>query len=458
MPTSIFVTLPPYLENMHIEQFYDTGLAHASYAILSNKEIVLVDPARDPAPYLTFARENHAKIIGVIETHPHADFVSGHLEIQQLTDATIYTSALVGATYPHQAFEEGREIPVGNLTLKAIDTPGHSPDSICVLLLDGEEKQKALFTGDTLFVGDVGRPDLRENVGNLKARAEELAKAMYHSLRDKIMPLDSNVIIYPAHGPGSLCGKNMRPDLQSTIGTELKENYALQEMDEEEFVKLLTTDQPFVPKYFPYDVALNRAGAASFEASISRVISISENELTNKEIILIDSRPAEEFKLGHLSHAINIPDGNKFETWVGSIVDPGESFYLIAAGEEEAQTLLKKLAKIGYENQCKGYFKHSIGTVVANIFSLDTFKKNTNAYTILDIRNDEEVKKGKLFKDAIHIPLPRLRESLSLIPQDKPIMVHCAGGYRSAIGSSLIASSAQVPVYDLSTAVGDFNS
>lgn len=443
---------------MHIEQFYDTGLSHASYAILSNKEVVLVDPARDPAPYLAFVRENHAKIVGIIETHPHADFVSSHLELHHLTGATVYTSALVGALYPHQPFDDGNEITVGELTLKALNTPGHSPDSICVLLLDQQGQQVALFTGDTLFVGDVGRPDLRENVGNMKAKAEELASVMYRSLRKKIMPLDPQVIVYPAHGPGSLCGKNMRPDLQSTIGTELKENYALQAMDEGDFVKLLTVDQPFVPKYFPYDVAMNRSGAEPISESIARVISVSEKELSNEEIVLIDTRPAEHFREGHLSHAINIPDGGKFETWLGSLLAPGESFYLITEGAESVPVLLRKIAKIGYEAQCKGYYEHSIGKVVANVFDIETFKKNTDAFTIIDLRNDEEVKQGKLFTNAIHIPLPRLRESLSIIPEDKPIVVHCAGGYRSAIGSSLIASSVQVPVYDLSTAVNEFSS
>ncbi|QNL49862.1 MBL fold metallo-hydrolase [Olivibacter sp. SDN3] len=441
---------------MHIEQFYDTGLAHSSYAILSNNDVVLVDPARDPEPYFAFARENHAKIVGVIETHPHADFVSSHLEIHQKTGATIYTSELTGAEYPHRAFDEGDVITVGNITLQAINTPGHSPDSICVLLLDEQGKESAVFTGDTLFVGDVGRPDLRENVGNLQAEAAELARAMFHSLRNKLMRLPADVVVYPAHGPGSLCGKNMGSDLQSTIGRERSENYALQKMEEEAFVALITADQPFVPKYFPYDVALNRAGAEAFDESVEQVIAITDTNALEPQVLIIDGRPAEQFKNAHHPMAINIPDGDKFETWVGSIVSPGESFYLLTDQAERATELIKKLAKIGYENQCKGFFISPIGNKKTTDFDLEAFKSNPQQYTIIDIRNDGELAEGKLFSHAIHIPLPRLRESLPVIPEDKPIVVHCAGGYRSAIGSSIVAPSVQVPVYDLSTAVSEF--
>lgn len=443
---------------MHIEQFYDTGLAHASYAILSDNEVVLVDPARDPATYLAFVRENHAKIVGVIETHPHADFVSAHLEMHQKIGATLYTSKLTGAEYPHQTFDEGDIITVGEVTLQAINTPGHSPDSICVLLIDAQGRESAVFTGDTLFVGDVGRPDLRENVGNLRAKAAELARAMYHSLRNKLMSLPADVVVYPAHGPGSLCGKRMGSDLHSTIGKEQSENYALQEMDEASFIALITADQPFVPKYFPYDVALNRAGAEAFDESVGRVVAITNTAELEPQILLIDGRPAELFKKGHHPYAINIPDGDKFETWVGSIISPGESFYLLAEYAEKAGELVKKLAKIGYENQCKGFVITSLGDKKTNAFDLEAFKSDPQQYTIIDIRNDGELAEGKLFSNAIHIPLPRLRESLSVITEDKPIVVHCAGGYRSAIGSSIIAPAVRVPVYDLSTAVNEFNS
>jgi len=442
---------------MHIKQFYDTGLAHASYMLLSHREAVVVDPARNPEPYLAFLRENHAKLMGIIETHPHADFVSAHVDLHQQTGAAIYTSKLVGAAYPHHPFDEGDEMTVGKLTLKAINTPGHSPDSICVLVLDEKGRQQALFTGDTLFIGDVGRPDLRENVGHVTAKAQELARALYHSLHQKIALLDPTVTIYPAHGAGSLCGKGIRDEKESTVGRELKENVAFQQPSEEAFVAWLMADQPFVPKYFTFDVALNRTGAPSLSESLAPIISVPATELDHTTALVIDSRPTLIYRIGHRSNAINLPDGLKFETWLGSLVAPGESFYLLATDETQAHALLLKLAKIGYESQCKGFIVETAGSISSPELDLAAFKEQPEAYTIIDIRNENEVQAKKIFKTAISIPLPRLRESLDLIPTDKPIVVHCAGGYRSAIGSSIIAAGVNAPVYDLGTAVEEFN-
>ena len=311
---------------MIIHQFYDKGLAHASYAVIRLGKMIVVDPARDPQPYYDFASYNNADIVGVIETHPHADFVSSHLEMHQETGATIYASKLLGAEYPHEGFDDGDIIQLADIKLKAINTPGHSPDSICVLVLDEYGNDKALFTGDTLFAGDVGRPDLRENAGNITAQKEELARQLYHSTREKLMTLPPNVIVYPAHGPGSLCGKSISPDLQSTIGRELRENYALQLMDELTFVKKLTADQPFMPKYFGYDVDINKKGAEPFGESIALVPKIDRDAPLEKDVLIIDTRPKQDFKNGHLKGAINIQDGDKFETWLGSIVGPDESF------------------------------------------------------------------------------------------------------------------------------------
>src|SRR5690606_1629869 len=230
---------------MKIEQFEDKGLAHYAYAILSEKtgEVVLVDPARDPQPYYYFAEKNNAKIVGVIETHPHADFVSSHLEIQKKTGATIYTHSLVGADYPHQAFDEGAVLELGKIKLRSLHTPGHSPDGISIVL-EHDGKDKAVFTGDTLFIGDVGRPDLRESAGNITAKREELARQLYQSTRQKLMTLADDVLVYPAHGSGSLCGKSLSDANSSTIGAEKTGNYALKEMSEDEFVKIITEDQP----------------------------------------------------------------------------------------------------------------------------------------------------------------------------------------------------------------------
>src|SRR6476620_4975419 len=257
---------------MKIQQWEDKGLAHFSYAVLSEgeKKIVLIDPARNPQPYLDFAKENEAQIVGVIETHPHADFVSSHLELSERTGATLYVHSLVNAFYPHEAFDEGHAIEIGKIKLYPLYTPGHSPDSICIVL-EHEGMTKAVFTGDTLFIGDCGRPDLREGVGNLQVTREKLASQMYHSLRDKLLPLHDDTIVYPAHGAGSLCGKAIKAAKSSTMGEEKKTNWCLQDISEAEFVKQLLADQPFVPAYFPFDVDLNRKGAPAYKERISAV-------------------------------------------------------------------------------------------------------------------------------------------------------------------------------------------
>jgi len=445
---------------MKIEQFYDEGLAHASYAVLSEKEIILIDPARNPQPYYDYAEANNAKIVGVIETHPHADFVSSHLEIHHTTGAKIYASELLGAEYPHQSFDHGDQIALGNITLEALNTPGHSPDSICVLAVDENGKEQALFSGDTLFVGDVGRPDLRENVGNIQAKAEELARMLYYSTRDKILTLPDEVVVYPAHGPGSLCGKNISPDRSSTIGRERRENPALQDMDIEDFVKMITTDQPWVPKYFQYNVALNKAGAEPFEASVRMATNLFDPSNLADTVLVVDTRSAEDFRAGHLPHSINIPDSKKFETWLGSVIAPGETFYLVGYNEKSLRTIMEKVAKIGYEKSVNGLLWDIDGTIKEEAFDKTDFDKNPEAYHILDIRNDSELAKGKIFESSIHIPLYRLRESAEALPEDsKPIVVHCAGGLRSAIGASILSGlMPNARVLDMSEAIKQYPS
>lgn len=442
---------------MKIEQFYDKGLAHASYAIISEGRMALVDPARDPQPYFDFAKANNAEIVAVFETHPHADFVSSHLEIAQKTGATIYVSKLLGADYEHQAFDDGDEVKLGKLTLKALNTPGHSPDSVTILLLDENGKQHAAFTGDALFVGDVGRPDLRENVGNMTAKREELARQMYHTTNNVFKKLNEEVLVYPAHGAGSLCGKNLSSDTFSTIGREKKTNYALQDMSEDEFIKTLLEDQPFIPKYFGHDVTLNKAGARSFEESIAAVPRLAQDATLEEGILVVDTRPQAQFKKGHKPNSINIQEGGKFETWLGSIVGPNEQFYIIAETEEVLNSVIRKAAKIGYEGNIKGALLTPTDLPqTSEETDLNDFRQNPDNYTIVDIRNNGEVKAGKIFGSAITIPLPELRERKNEIPQDKPIMVHCAAGYRSAAGQSILEQEFSVPVYDLSDAINSF--
>jgi glyoxylase-like metal-dependent hydrolase (beta-lactamase superfamily II)/rhodanese-related sulfurtransferase len=449
---------------MEIKQFEDKNLAHYSYAVISNGEMALIDPARNPQPYYDFAKQHNAKITTVIETHPHADFVSSHLEIHNTTDATIYVSKLLGAEYPHQTFDEGDAIVLGSITLKALNTPGHSPDSISIVSIDESGNQQAVFTGDTLFIGDCGRPDLREQAGAITAAREELAKQMFQSLRNKLMTLPNNVLVYPAHGAGSLCGKGLSEQNSSTIGAEKISNWSLQNISEEEFVKELLADQPFIPKYFPFDVGVNKKGADSFAKSISKVQQRESvtcagcaNSL-NPDVLIIDTRPQEQFKKAHLRNAINLMNDTKFETWLGSIVNPDEQFYLISENETILSELIERTAKIGYEKQISLAFVMDYGNTSTQLFDSEELKTNQDAFTIIDIRNHSEVKTNKIFANAIHIPLHELRERTNEIPLSKPIVVHCAGGYRSAAGSSIIKSkfTGTSQVFDLSEAVKQF--
>jgi hydroxyacylglutathione hydrolase len=443
---------------MIVHQFYDKGLAHASYAVIRTGRMIVIDPARDPQPYYEFADMHSADIVGVIETHPHADFVSSHLEIHQTTGAVIYVSKLAGAEYPHETFDDGDIIQINDIKLKAINTPGHSPDSICILLEDENGKDCAIFTGDTLFAGDVGRPDLRESAGNITAKKEELARDMYRSTRNKLMVLPKEVTVYPAHGPGSLCGKSMSPDLQTTIGKELRENYALQLMDERAFVKTLMADQPFMPKYFGYDVELNKTGAPNFASSINSVLKVDADTTLSKGVLVIDTRSSSAYRNGHVRGSINLQDGEKFETWLGSIIAPEETFYLLAATDEDLNIVIKKAAKIGYEKNIKAALLiPSNATEKSPAINLEDFKANKANYTIVDARNHAEINSGKLFTNALTIPLPELRERTNEIPANKPIAVHCAAGYRSAAAASIIAAQIKtVPVYDLSDAIKEF--
>jgi glyoxylase-like metal-dependent hydrolase (beta-lactamase superfamily II)/rhodanese-related sulfurtransferase len=449
---------------MEIKQYEDKNLAHYSYAIISNGEMALIDPSRNPQPYYDFAKEHNAKITAIIETHPHADFVSSHLEIHYTTNATIYVSKLLGAEYPHQTFDDGDAIVLGTITLKALNTPGHSPDSISIVAIDESGKQQAVFTGDSLFIGDCGRPDLREQAGAITAARADLAKQMFHSLRNKLMTLPDDVLVYPAHGAGSLCGKGLSEQNSSSIGTEKISNWSLQNLSEEEFVKELLADQPFIPKYFPFDVAENKKGADVYATGISKVQQREPvtcqgcaNSL-NPDVLIIDSRPQGYFKKAHLKNAINLMNDTKFETWLGSIVNPNESFYLIAENENVLNQLIERIAKIGYEKQIELAFVMDYGNATMELFDSEELKTNQDAYTIIDIRNDSEVKNNKIFANAIHIPLHELRERTNEIPFHKPIVVHCAGGYRSAAGSSIIKSklNGTSQVYDLSEAVKQF--
>ncbi|WP_179346597.1 MBL fold metallo-hydrolase [Winogradskyella ursingii] len=441
---------------MKIKQFEYKPLSHFSYAVISNGKMVIIDPERNPEIYYEFAQANNAKIIAVIETHPHADFVSSHLQIHKETGATIFNSEKLDAFYPHTNFDEGDVIPVGNINFRAINTPGHSPDSITIVASEGNKT--VLFTGDTLFVGDVGRPDLRSDGANKEQKQQELAEAMYNTIQTKFNDLPDDAIVYPAHGSGSLCGKSMGDANSSTLGDERKQNWAFKTTAKTEFVKELVESQPFIPSYFGYNVDVNKRGAETLRKAIAKV----DFKMTaNLRGLIVDVREESEFKKGHLKGSINIQaasESAQFETWLGAIVKPEEKFSIVINEPKDLSTILERVAKIGYENQLRKVVTlPSIKLKEISPLDLEDFEKNPKDYTIIDVRNKSEVEEGKIFESAISIPLNTLRDNINQIPTDKPLVVHCAGGYRSAAGSSIVDKHLDKnKVYDLSDSVKDF--
>lgn len=443
---------------MQIERFFDKGLAQLTYAIISEGEIALIDPARDTSPFIQLEDKHNSKIKAVIETHPHADFISSHGEFS-LSQVKIYASKLSEVNYEHTPFDDGDEIKIGAVKLKAINTPGHSPDSISVLLEDETGNPYAIFTGDTLFIGDVGRPDLRETSKDSATLKEKLAGNLYHSLHDKILKLPDETLVFPAHGPGSLCGKSMSDNLSDTLGNQRNENYALQPMSESEFIKLILENQPFIPKYFSYDVLINKLGAPKLSESLHNVKNIENINDIIPDLLIVDTRSSELFRAGHIQGAINIPDGVKFETWLGSVINPNETFYLIASDDDQLKKMLLKAAKIGYESKIAGalVMNQPSGRESEKIDAKEVLKTN-DQYTIIDVRDINEVASEKYFSNSINIPLNKLRENIHSIPSEKPIAVHCAGGYRSAIASSILEHNQFNKVFDISESITSIKS
>lgn len=441
---------------MKVKQFEYKPLAHYSYAIVSDGKMAVIDPERNPEQYYEFADANNAEIVAVFETHPHADFVSSHLQIHQQTGAVIYNSNKLGADYPHISFDEGDLIKLGNTSLKAINTPGHSPDSITIVGVEG--KQTVLFTGDTLFIGDVGRPDLRESSGNTKAKREELAEMMYETISNKFSTLPDDAVVYPAHGAGSLCGKSMSDESSSTLGNERMTNWAFKKQSKQAFLDVILEGQPFIPSYFGYNVDINKTGAENLKASIDKITFIEHSTATG---MIVDMRDEKTFKEGHIEGSFNIQavsENSKFETWLGSIIQPKEEFTLVIDSKESREHLLQRVAKIGYEKQLKQVITLSKDNLSkTHALNLEHFKNNPDQYTIVDIRNKSEVEEGKFFENAKSHPLNDLRETANELPTDKPMVVHCAGGYRSAAGSSILQKKFKdVIIYDLSDDVKQF--
>ena len=429
---------------MYIQQLYTNCLAEAAYYIESNGEAAIIDPIRETEPYVALAKQRGAKIKFIFETHFHADFVSGHIDLANKTGAEIVYGPLAETNYKVRNVNDNEELKVGDLTIRALHTPGHTPESTCFLLLDESYQEHCIFTGDTLFVGDVGRPDLLDG----KMSKEELAGMMYDSLNNKIKNLPDEVIVYPAHGPGSSCGKNLGPEKQSTIGTEKQTNYALRDMTKAEFIKVLTDGLLPPPAYFFSDAMINKQGYTAIDAVMKKnlhplTVDEFENEVARGAAIL-DTRNPEIFEKGFIQGSVNIGLNGMFAIWAGTIMDIAVPMVLVCdpGKEEEA---ISRLARVGYE-KVHGFLNGGFeawtkeGKPVDTITSIDAqeFAKRVNAGgKVLDVRKISEAESGYV-KNAIVIPLAELQENMESINTETPVMVHCAGGYRSMVAASLL--------------------
>ena len=429
---------------MYIQQLYTNCLAEAAYYIESNGEAAIIDPIRETEPYIQLAAERGTKIKYIFETHFHADFVSGHIDLAKQTGAEIIYGPLAETKYKVRNLRDGEELKVGDLTIRAIHTPGHTPESTCYLLLDESYQEHCIFTGDTLFVGDVGRPDLLDG----KMTKEELAGMMYDSLNNKIKKLPDEVIVYPAHGPGSSCGKSLGPEKQSTIGIQKQMNYALREMKKEDFIKELTEGLTPPPAYFFSDAMINKHGYAAIDSVMKKnmkPLSVSEfeNEVARGAVIL-DTRIPDDFEKGFVPGSINIGLNGMFAIWAGTILDIEIPMVLVCDPGKEEESVMR-LARVGYE-KINGFLDGGFESwkkeskPVDTISSIDAeeFAKRVNAgEKVLDVRKISEAEAGHV-KDATVIPLAELEENLESVDAETPLMVHCAGGYRSVIAASLM--------------------
>lgn len=417
---------------MHFRQFYLGCLAHASYVIASNGEAAVVDPQRDVEQYLEDARRTGSRIRWIIETHLHADFVSGHRELAERTGAEIVFGAAANAQLPHRAVRDGEELQVGAVTLRAIETPGHTPESVC-WLVTGDDGSRRVLTGDTLFVGDVGRPDL---AGSRGFTSEEMAGLLYDSLHGKLLALDDEVEVWPAHGAGSACGKNISTERSSTIGVQRKLNYALQPMPREEFVKMLTSDLPPAPRYFPIDAEINRRGARALN-------DIDAPQLSPDAVqgrLVLDVRDATAFGAGHIPGAINIGLRGQYASWAGTLIAHDEPLVIAAATREEAEEAVMRLARVGLENVAGWVLLSSWTGPLETLpqISASELDARLGDLHVIDVRRRGEYRDAHV-PGAVNVPLDELPQRLASIDASKPTAVICAGGYRSSAAASILA-------------------
>ena len=446
---------------MYFEQFYLGCLAHASYILASQDEAVVVDPQRDVDIYVKAAEERGLKIRHIFETHLHADFVSGHKELAERTGAKIYIGARAGASFAHVDVHDGFELRVGKMALKVLDTPGHTPESICLLITDEEKSSRpwAILTGDTLFLGDVGRPDLSKT-----HTPTELAGMLYDSLHHKLLTLEDYVLVYPAHGAGSLCGRNMRAERSSTIGTERLTNYALQIKSREEFIRQLTANLPARPGYFLQDAEINREGAPALSdlLELPPISAIQLRSLLDEGMFALDVRPGDQFAQGHVPGSINIALSGQFASWAGTVLGLSARPLLIADSLEQVSEARLRLARVGIED-AHGYLDGGTGAWEKAGFALTELPQITvqilqdrlqaHASQVLDVRREPEWHAGHI-EDAAWWPLDNFKVSPPEINRDRPIAVHCKSGYRSMIACSLLQRAG---FQNVSNVIGGFD-
>ena len=444
---------------MYFKQFYLGCLAHASYLIGSEGEAAVVDPQRDVDQYIADAEAQGFKIKHVIETHLHADFVSGHRELAVRTGADIIFGASSGAEFAHTAVHDGDEIKVGGVTLRFLETPGHTPESISVLVIDNEvsPRPQKVLTGDALFIGDVGRPDL---AGGRGYTAEQMAAMLYDSLHDKLMKLDDAVEVYPAHGAGSMCGRNISKETSSTIGEQRRFNYALRPMSKDDFVRMMTADLPEAPSYFPRDAEINRTGAVALD-ELPRPKELSPAEvsaLSNQGHVLLDVRSSAAFGNGHVRGSLNIALSGQFATWCGTLIGIGKPIVLIADDVSSVDEAAMRLARIGIES-VSGYLSggtlawDQAGLQIASIgqMPVDELRDRISEgadLQVVDVRRAGEYTSGHV-PGAVNLPLARLGQELSILNPERPVAVICASGYRSSAATSILETHRFGEVYNI---------
>lgn len=433
---------------MYFKQFYLGCLAHASYIVGSDGEAAVVDPQRDVDQYLEDAATHNLKIKYVIETHLHADFVSGHTELAARTGAEIVFGAKAEATFPHRAVNEGAELRVGEIVLRVMETPGHTPESISILVIDpakSEQPQKVL-TGDCLFVGDVGRPDL---AGGKGYTPQMMAGMMYDTLHQKMLQLPDETEVYPAHGAGSMCGKNMSKETWSTIGEQRKVNHALKPMPKEDFIRMMTSEMPEAPAYFQQDAEINRTGATTLSA-IVKPAALSPAEIQGLKTqghTILDVRSAAEFGAGHIHGSLNIGLGGQFAIWAGVLISMGKPIVIVAGSAEQIDEAVMRLARVGLES-VKGYLDGGIDAWRFAEFELarvpqisvddlhGLIEKQTELQ-VLDVRREAEFKSGHV-PHAVPVELSKLEQTNLALDPAKTTAVICAGGYRSSAAVSIL--------------------